>query len=103
MRGFIKIICLFVLLGISMSGSSKNLKGVSLSEQEMQTVELIINGDKYQLTDVSPNGRVDVYSIIGSKVTSFEIKLGVSDTSIVLPKGYYILKIDDTTRKIAVK
>ncbi len=103
MRSFIKILCLFILLGISVSGSSKNLKSVSLSEHEKQNIELVINGDKYQIADVSPNARVDVYSIIGSKVTSFYIKAGVSDSAITLPKGYYILKIEDSTRKIAVK
>lgn len=103
MKSIIKIIAVFLLLGISISGSSKNLREAAVTDGYKSTVELTINNDKYLITDVNSNARVYVYSIIGSKVTSFEIKSGVCDSSITLPKGYYILKIDDSTRKIAVK
>lgn len=103
MKSLIKILGVCFLLGISLSGSSKNLKGSSVSESDKQTIELIINGERYPIQNVNPNAQVEVYSIIGSKVTSFQIKSGVSDSAVSLSKGYYIIKIDDSTRKIAVK
>jgi len=103
MKKFVKILCVCFLLGISISGSSKSLKGNSVADADKQTIELVINGEKYPIQNVNPNARVDVYSIIGSKITSFQIKSGASDSAVTLPKGYYIIKIDDSTRKIAVK
>lgn len=103
MKYFTRLICILLLLGATLSVSSRDLKGVSVPDSDKQTVELVINGDKYPIQNVSPNAQVDVYSIIGTKVTSFRIKAGACDSSITLPKGYYILKIEDSTRKIAVK
>lgn len=103
MKSLIKILSVCLLLGISISASAKSLKEVAVSDSDKQTIELLINGDKYPIQNVNPNARVDVYSIIGSKVISFQIKSGAADSVVSLPKGYYILKIDDTTRKIAVK
>ncbi|MFR9165171.1 MAG: T9SS type A sorting domain-containing protein [Dysgonomonas sp.] len=105
MKNFTKILLFFVLLGLSVSGFSGNgVRSSAIADNDRQTVELVINGDKYPIQNVNPNGRVDIYSIIGAKVVSFDIKSGVvTDSSISLPKGYYIIKIDDKTRKIAVK
>ena len=103
MKNLIKIIFIFFLFGISISGFSQAPKDGDIAETNKQTIELIINGERYPISNVNSNARVDVYNIIGSRVKSFEIRNGVSDTSLTLPKGYYIIKIDDTTRKIAVK
>lgn len=103
MRNIIQIICVCFLLAISVSASSKGVKTIAVTESEKQTVELIINGDRYPIQNVNPTAQVNVYNIIGTKITSFQIKSGISDSSVSLPKGYYIIKIDDSTRKIAVK
>lgn len=103
MKYLTRLICILLLSGASLSASSRDLKGSSVSDSDKQTVELVINGDKYPIQNVNPNALVDVYSIIGTKVASFRMKAGACDSSITLPKGYYILKIEDSTRKIAVK
>jgi len=88
---------------MAVSVSSKGLKTVASADNDKQTIELIINGDKYPILNVTPTAQVNVYNIIGTKITTFKIKSGVADSPVSLPKGYYILKIDDSTRKIAVK
>jgi len=99
----IKALLISILFIISLSVLAQDAKQISIAESNKQTVEITINGDKYQIPDVNPNTRVDIFSILGVKVKSFEVKSGRSDSTITLPKGYYILKIDNTSRKIAVK
>ena len=101
---WIKTVFILFLFVVSFSVFAQDMKQTSLAESNKQTtVEITINGDKYQFQDVNQNAKVDIYSILGLKVKSFEIKSGYSDSIITLPKGYYILKIDNTSRKIAVK
>lgn len=101
---FLKTIFITLLfIGVSYSGFSQNLEKVSSANSDKQTIELTINNEKVFIQSANPNARVDIFSIIGSKVSSVDVKSGFCEGTITLPKGYYILKVDSTTRKIAVK
>lgn len=68
-----------------------------------QGIELVVNGDKIAVQSLPQNGVVEVFNILGSKVMTFQVVAGKSTARINLPRGYYILKSDDVTRKIVVK
>lgn len=68
-----------------------------------QGIELVVNGDKITVQSLPQNGVVEVFNILGSKVMTFQVTGGKSTARINLPRGYYILKSDDVTRKIVVK
>ncbi|GAB6012884.1 T9SS type A sorting domain-containing protein [Viscerimonas tarda] len=99
----LKIILIFLLLGVSISGFSQSPDRNSVADSDKQSVELTINNEKVLVTTTTLNTKVEIFSIIGSKVLSANIKSGLCESVITLPKGYYILKIDGATRKIAVK
>lgn len=71
--------------------------------EDNRTVQIIINGEKISVQSLPQNGFVEVFNILGSKMMTFQINGGKSSTRLNLPKGYYILKSDDATRKIVVK
>jgi hypothetical protein len=99
----LKIALIFILLGVSVSGFSQSSDKNSVADNDKPTIELTINNEKVSVPFTSLNTKINVFSIIGSKVLSINIKSGAPEDSITLPKGYYILKMDNITRKIAVK
>lgn len=66
-------------------------------------IEVVVNGETMSISGISGDGRIEIYSIIGSKVATLTIKDGTATEQITLPKGYYILKAANSTKKIAVK
>ncbi|NDW18861.1 T9SS C-terminal target domain-containing protein [Dysgonomonas sp. 216] len=100
---FIKPLIIVLLLGFSASGFSQNQEQSSIAEAEKQTVEITINTVKYFIPASKQDLRIDIFSIIGAKVATLNIKSGVGSTDVNLPQGYYIVKAEDTSRKIAVK
>ena len=98
-----RIFFILLLLGVSASGFSQNLNQSTVADAEKQTIELTINNEKYNIPHSKLNTHVDVFSIIGTKVASIEVKSGVGEATATLPQGYYIIKADNTSRKIAVK
>jgi hypothetical protein len=98
----LKITVIFVLLVVSVSGFSQSSDKSSVADDK-PTVELTINNEKVPIPFTGLNTKINVFSIIGSKVLSVNIKSGMPEDSITLPKGYYILKVDNVTRKIVVK
>jgi hypothetical protein len=72
-------------------------------DTDKQAIELTINGDKITVQSLPQNGFVEVFNILGTKVTGFQVTAGTNSSRITLPKGYYILKSDNVTRKIVIK
>lgn len=66
-------------------------------------VELTINGEKFTVQSLPQNGFIEVFNILGTKVTGFQVNGGINTSRINLPKGYYILKSENITKKIVIK
>lgn len=102
MKLYAKILILFALICLPVFGFTQ--KKTTDFGEEKQTVELIINGEKYTVDNLPQDGIVEVFNILGSKMMTFSVKGGVNTTRINLPEGYYILKGDNNvTKKIVVK
>jgi len=100
---FFKTLFIILLFGVTSSGYSQGLEQDSGADTDKQTIEITINNDRFTMNNVRPNTKVDVFSIIGTKVASIDVKSGYGDSNLNLPKGYYIIKADNTSRKIAIK
>ena len=99
----LKTIFFFILFGVSVSGFSQSSNRSSVADSDKQTIELTINNEKVFISVSNLNTKVNIFSIIGSKVSSINVKSGFGERAITLPKGYYLLKVDNTTHKIAIK
>lgn len=97
-----KIFFLCAFLCVTLFASSQNVDKF-FDIDDNRTVQIIINGEKVSVQSLPQNGFVEVFNILGSKMMTFQINGGKSSTRINLPKGYYILKSDDATRKIVVR
>lgn len=90
---------LFLLFTTSGFSQSK----VVVDTEKVSSIELTINGEKTEISNMPQNVKLEIFSIIGSKVATIEIKNGIAIDTISLAKGYYIVKGNSSTRKIAVK
>ncbi len=72
-------------------------------ENEQTAIVLSVNGNNVRVQNAAPKSTLEVYNVLGMKVTS--IKIDSTDKTIILnlPKGWYILKIENIARKIAIK
>lgn len=79
-------------------------KQTSQSKEKTISIEVTINNtSKITLEDVPEKGYLEVYSILGVKVTSVNLKNCVGGCYIELPKGIYILKAGKVAKKIIVR
>lgn len=100
MNKLFRILFLSALLCISLLAYSQK---VDTAFDDNQGVEIVINGDKVIIQNLPHDGVVEVFNVLGAKVTSFVISGGYSTARVNIPKGYYILKSDNVTKKIVVK
>lgn len=74
-----------------------------LLQEEEQLMNLTVSGNSVHVQNAVPGNTLEVYNVLGIKVHS--VKLDAADKTITLnlPKGCYILKIENIVRKIAIK
>lgn len=101
-----RLFLIVFLLSATVCGSSllaQETKPKQQVENERPAVELTVNGNRVTVQNALPGQLLEVFSVVGLKVEEITIKSSPSEFILNVPKGYYILKIGDTVRKVAVK
>ncbi|MFT4224544.1 T9SS type A sorting domain-containing protein [Dysgonomonas sp.] len=111
MGKFKYILFLILFTGISFQANSKGVdfpvNGFSITDQPLDnttTLEVNINNTtKIKMENVPTSGYLEVYSILGVKVTSINLKTCAGSCSLDLTKGLYILKAGKSAQKVIVR
>lgn len=107
------ILVAFLFTGVTLTANAEKLDypteitmaGSEINDKTM-TLEVTINQDsKIKLENVPTSGYLEVYTILGLKITSVNLKTctATNSCSIDLSKGLYILKAGKVAKKIVVK
>ena len=102
MKHLYKALILFAFVLIAATGFSKENTGMFYAP-DPQSTEISIRGNKIYIQNLAIGGKLQVFSVLGVSVATIEVKAGSGEYNINLPKGYYIVKIGDVVRKVAVK
>lgn len=106
MRGLFAI--LFILLfttSIPVKASQAN-RSESTRPQTQPTkpeIEIVFIDNKIRVNNATIGSTLEIYSVVGLKVFDVKIKYPSGDYPVNLPKGYYIVRIGETVRKIVVR
>lgn len=95
------IILVFITFHSLLFSQEAKQKGVT--DVERPPIELSVAGNRVLYQNAPVGKKIEVYSVIGLKVGEIEVKAPSGDSVLNVPKGYYILKLEDTVRKVAVR
>lgn len=65
--------------------------------------EIAIAENRLVIKNLKQDSVLEVFSIVGTKVYSINVKAGTNEYPLNLPKGYYIIRIGNLAKKIAVR
>lgn len=66
-------------------------------------IEVNVIDNRIIVSNAPVNAKMEIYNIIGTKVSEVEIKQSSGEYTLPLSKGYYIVRIADTVRKIVIR
>lgn len=72
-------------------------------QSEQSSLTITASGTTVRIQNATSGSMMEVYNILGVKVTSVRIDSADKTVTLNLPKGYYIFKIGDTVRKVIIK
>lgn len=73
----------------------------TLSTQDSLSIKFVDN--RLIVENLQKDETLDIFNIMGAKVFTRRLKSGTNEYHISLPKGYYIIRIGKTTKKIIIK
>jgi hypothetical protein len=88
---------------MSFSLSAQDEKTKSAEKDERPSLELIVAANRITIKNATVGQKMEVYSVVGLKVEEVVLKSAIVEHTLSVPKGYYILKIGDTVRKVVIK
>lgn len=74
-----------------------------VKEIPQETVRIAIADNRLIIENLQKDTVIEIYSIVGRKVAAIKAKAGYGEYLLNLPKGYYIVKVENTVKKVAIK
>ena len=96
MHRYILILSLFLMVAATASATKTDTPA-------QEGIEVWVEASTLFIRNGEANSTIVIYSIVGTKVKEIELKSSASEIPLNLSKGYYIVKIGEVARKIAVK
>ena len=66
-------------------------------------VEVVATGNRIKVTNAPIGSKLEIYSVIGIKVVEIEMKQSAGEYTVNIAKGYYIIRIGEIVRKVAIR
>jgi hypothetical protein len=67
------------------------------------TPTVVMVGNRIKVENAVVGSFIEVYSVVGIKVAEIEVKTPNGEYPLNIAKGYYIVRIGSTVRKIALR
>lgn len=99
------LILLIMSTGFSVSAQTvkPNTTTSASKLQEPQPVEISVQDNRIIISNAPIGSTLEIYSVVGIKVREIEMKQSSGEYPANIAKGYYIIRIGDTVRKIAIR
>ena len=71
--------------------------------KEPDSVEISAYDNKIVVENAPAGSKLEVYSVVGIRVKEIPMKQPSGEYTVDLAKGYYIVRIGDTVRKVSIR
>lgn len=71
--------------------------------KEVDLIEISAYENKIVVKNVPVGSKLEIYSVVGIKVKEIPMKQASGEYTVDIAKGYYIVRIGETVRKVAIR
>lgn len=88
---------------VSSQAASPEVLTHGAKQNDPDPVEITVYENRIKVENAPVGSLLEIYSVVGIKVKEIEIKQPSGEYVVNIAKGYYIIRIGDTVRKIAIR
>ncbi|MDR1880551.1 MAG: T9SS type A sorting domain-containing protein [Tannerellaceae bacterium] len=82
---------------------AKTARHIENKQPEKPVVEITASENRIKVTNAPAGSKLEVYSVVGIKVKEIEMKHASGEYTVDIAKGYYIVRIGEVVRKVAIR
>lgn len=76
---------------------------LDVKQEKPDSLEITVYENRIKLVNAPVGSMLEIYSVVGIKVKEIEIKQPSVEYVVNIDKGYYIIRVGETVRKIAIR
>jgi hypothetical protein len=108
MKAFFYIFMVFALsTGVGLvsahAGQTNRTAYATKKTSEKPSVEVVAIDNRIKVTNAPIGSKLEIYSVVGIKVVEIEMTQSSGEYTVNIAKGYYIIRIGETVRKVAIR
>lgn len=104
-------ICIVFILSVCCLNTAKAQQAATVSSavatvkeaEKPPVIEVSVTDNRIKVTNAPVGSKLEIYSVVGIKVIELDIKNSSGEYPVNIAKGYYIVRIGETVRKIAIR
>ena len=74
-----------------------------VKQADPSPIEITAYENRIKVENAPVGSILEIYSVVGIKVKEIEVKQSTAEYVVDIAKGYYIIRIGDTVRKVAIR
>lgn len=76
---------------------------IAAKDKEPDSVEISAYDNKIVVENAPAGSKLEIYSVVGIRVKEIPMKQPSGEYTVDIAKGYYIVRIGDTVRKVSIR
>lgn len=101
--GYIILLALALAASLPVRAKDPEAKVYVMQQADPSEIEITSAENRLQVSNAPVGSKLEIYSVVGIKVKEIEIKQSTAEYTLNIAKGYYIIRIGDTVRKVAIR
>lgn len=102
---------IIIIMALAFSASYPALANTAIPEVSVvypkqdnpQEIEITAMDNRIKVANAPVGSTLEIYSVVGIKVKEIKIKQPTAEYQLNIAKGYYIIRVGETVRKVAIR
>ncbi|OCW92829.1 hypothetical protein A9168_14310 [Macellibacteroides sp. HH-ZS] len=78
-------------------------KDAAIIQLKQDSIQITVTDNRISVVNAPVGSKLEIFSVVGLKVREIEMKQPTGEYIVNIAKGYYIIRIEETVRKVAIR
>ena len=78
-------------------------KDAAIIQAKTDSIQITVSDNRITIANAPIGSKLEIFSVVGIKVREIDMKQSSGEYMVNIAKGYYIIRIEETVRKVAIR
>lgn len=78
-------------------------KDAAIIQAKTDSILITVSDNRITIANAPIGSKLEIFSVVGIKVREIDMKQSSGEYMVNIAKGYYIIRIEETVRKVAIR